>query len=198
MQGSRPASRKKRSVRGQNLIEILVAIIFLALGGMALYTAASRTVSEAAWGAERVLCEGLLNDMVEYAFTLGFSELKNNPTALPGRIVTDETDANKLVAVVDNAASDAIESVPSLNPVGIPPALIGPPLITGTDAIFQAQYKRLCDEWNATKTSIGLKRLVFFRDNKDQTGTITCVVKWKSQAGHPVSVFRQVVLHNAL
>jgi hypothetical protein len=185
------------------MVEIIVAILFLAAGGMALYTGSMRSVAEAAWGAERVMCEGLLNDLVEYYFTLGFTSLRPDPIlgtpATPGVVISTEVDVAKLAALETAdviAARKAIEEdLEVLDPAGKPnPSDVLGDLLPN-DPGLNLQIDTIKKEWDATRRSLGIKRAAFFReDDPGKRGTLTCVVKWTSRAGPVIVISRKAVV----
>ena len=57
-------SKSVRS-RGQTLTEVLIAVIFLATGGLVVYSSVIRSMGEAEWEADKVFAQGMLRDLVE-------------------------------------------------------------------------------------------------------------------------------------
>lgn len=60
---------------GQTLIEVMLAAIFLATGGLLIYQASSSMMKTEAWKSERLFAQGALRDLVEVCSALDYCEL---------------------------------------------------------------------------------------------------------------------------
>jgi hypothetical protein len=186
--------------RAQSLVEVMVAVIFLAAGGLAIYTASIRSVSEAAWGAERVMAEGLVNDMIEYYRSWSFTELE----AAGGQAdsgVKEVSATAKLDDVLAGPEPQAemtalADQLVVLDPLYAPP----PPLIDPPPALpanIQDEIRKIAREWTEIRNVLGLRRMAFYRPDKPgERGTLICAARWKSRAGQTVTAHRQIVRFN--
>ena len=163
--------------KGLTLLEILIAIVFLAAGGLAIYTANQRSVVGSAWGAEHVLCEGLLNDLVDYFRTYTYDNLttaqgvKQSPKPLEELLAEDVT-------------LSEVDDLPVLDPGAAQP-----------ESAAASEVKGLKEAWQKVKGNLKIKRMVYFREEESgKRGVLTCIVKWRSAAGMSIESHRQVVV----
>src|SRR5579862_9330684 len=103
MEGGRTVNFPKRLAnRAQSLLEVIIAVAILGTGGIVVWTASQRNVAEAAWGAERVMCEGLLNDLMTVYGTYTYSDFSSEVDGI--KKVSGSADAT--IATLEKATID--------------------------------------------------------------------------------------------
>jgi len=170
--------RTIRRIRGVGLIEVLIAVVFVATGGLAIYTSSMQLQRESVWGSEKILIEGMLSDLVEFCRSQDFEVLKTFPT--PGQPMGPDQTALINDHAALNAASYFITSDPS-NP---PPQadLDADPFVT---------------EFNARFQMLQIKRTISFEEKPAASGrgVVTCRIDYKSQTGPTIKRERRLVIY---
>ena len=165
----------------QSLVEVMVAIVFLAAGGMAVYTASQRGLSEAAWGAERVSAEGLVNDLVQVYRRFTYGELSGRPEVVKY--------SGPLSDAIKQTTTDQLTALEAVSPLSVKSLLPDP----ANDS--QLASDPVAKEFLDDQRVLNLKRIVLFKDvPADGCAQVSCVVQWKSRAGPVIEATRQFIV----
>jgi hypothetical protein len=205
-------SRPRRP--GQSLAEILIAVIFLATGGLVVYSSTIKSVSDAGWEADRVFAQGLLRDLVETYSAVEWCEFDPANAKLPG-VVYDIplNDPNEDQRALQECSSPSfqsaiIEDTPFPGPDD--PAATGQNLtplqwrsFLRTDVKFEDEKStdtkdqlekdpahKVYQEYLGTINRIGAKRCVAFRQDPANPGSavVTCFIFYKAANGVAVTL----------
>jgi hypothetical protein len=163
----------RRRSRGQTLAEILLAVVFLATGGLVIYSSAVRSMQGAGWEADRVFGQGLLRDLLEVYGALDFCQLEDMTKPVPGLRATtmgdpaEEENARKIAS--EAGFQDQFEDTQASSPVRPLqyPSFFQDPTKPQTKEEMEAKdpiYK----EYRATMRRIEAKRVVLWK--KDTSG----------------------------
>jgi hypothetical protein len=194
----------KLNRRAQSLIEVLVAAVILTTGGIVVWSASQRNVAEAAWGAERVMCEGLLNDLVTVYRTYPYVDfqaevdgIKKISNDLEGTVATlsqlPDDPMQKVLPLALASFLPQIRLAASDGPSGLVPS--DPAYLTAMTAANTAAHSDVYGaECDSMVKLLGLKRMVLFADSGKGMGVATCIVRWKSRAGQSVDIRRQFAI----
>jgi hypothetical protein len=188
----------------QSLLEVLIAAVILTTGGIVIWSASQRNVAEAAWGAERVMCEGLLNDMVTVYRTYPYVDFQAEVDGIK-KVSANLEDA---VATLSKVNDDPLQKVLPLADASFLPqakltAADGPSGLLPSDPTYEAAIASankaahgdaFAVEFDAMVKLLGLKRMVLFVDSGKGMGVATCIVRWKSRAGQFVDIRRQFAI----
>jgi len=179
-----------------SFVEILVSVIFLALAGLAIYAATIHGVTASTWGAEKVMVEGFLTDMVQTYQAFDYAELSTRP-----EIKTSEAEALKDSAQVADVlqlspdvflpSSWGLQQLQAKNEV----KEIRPKVSAGQTSSGDKMTDPIYKEYMEKIKLLGLKRGVWSKEVPAGSGTLVihCVISYKSQAGPAIKTERSFV-----
>lgn len=163
---------RKRSA--MSFIEVLIAVLFLATAGLAIYTSSSRNLQESAWGAEKVIAESQLRELEQALRVRSYCDLFCD---LP----RDE-------ASVTQAHRDALDAYLPLSKASYrpDPSNPGSEADQNADPFYQEAMK--------IREVLKFERFVLFREISPGNALVTCVVKYNSRAGPAVRSERKFAI----
>jgi Tfp pilus assembly protein PilV len=148
---------------GLSLTEVLLALALLATGGLVVYSASVRNVTESVWSAEKIFIDGLLNDLVVVYQSQTYCDLKTNPNVVQALTNVTESTCQGIGA---DPYLEAASSAPTSTTTG------------GANPI--------ADYYQTMVKSLAIRRIVLFQPKDDKQAVVTCIIRYRSQAGPDV------------
>jgi hypothetical protein len=187
----------------QTLAEVMLAVVFLATGGLVIYSAAVRSMQDAGWEADRVFAQGMLRDLIEVYSHQEYCKLEKGSALVPGVDSTiplgTSDEASRALAIANGAGfQDAFDDEKAyLRPLQYP-SFFKNPDTPKTKAEMDADP--LYKEYRDTLRRIDAKRIVLFQKDtsggKTQSAVITCYVFFKAANGASVTLKGSTVIFN--
>lgn len=175
-----------RRFAGQTLTEVMLAAIFLATGGLVVYSASVNMMKGEAWKADRVYGQAALRDLVEVFSAFSYCDVQkvasrkigwNDPEDVAITAAFEDKDVQKNFEL-DTSPLTALkfESFFALDKDDKP--IVKTPTEMAKDPIYKT--------YRDTFERLELKRAVVFKDDPQTRGIVICAIRFKATSGQAV------------